>query len=505
MRIKKGLKISFVIFCIVLLFLGFLGYYSAKWYIETYGEMGFDAILYTLFSGLGGVQEGLVKSYLSAALYPAAIRFLLIGLFLFFTSKRKISLPLGKRGRLRLFPFRKAFSCSVSLILTIVLLFQASSMVGLSEYIGSITKRSTLFQREYIDPNKANISFPKEKKNLIYIYLESMETTFFSKEQGGAMDENRIPNLYRLAKENINFSDNEDVGGFKVATGTSWTIGALVAQTSGLPLKIPSNFQSNTYGADSFLPGVTTINDILKEQGYYQAFMIGSFKNFANRDQFFTQHGVDQIYDLDSARADGIVPPKYHQWWGMEDKHLYTYAKQELTKIAEKDQPFSFTMLTVDTHHVGGYFCSECKSDHQEQYENVYSCADRQLDAFISWLKEQPFYENTTIMICGDHASMDHAYMERNLEEGYSRHIYNCIINSSMEARNTKNRIFNAMDLFPTTLAAMGCTFDGDRLGIGTNLFSDTPTLAEEKGSTEALNVEIRKNSPFYLSKFILQ
>lgn len=42
------------------------------------------------------------------------------------------------------------------------------------------------------------------------------------------------------------------------------------------------------------------------------------------------------------------------------------------------------------------------------------------------------------------------------------------------------------MDLFPTTLVAMGAKFKGDRLGIGTNLFSDKKTLTEK--------YEIKKN-----------
>ena len=37
------------------------------------------------------------------------------------------------------------------------------------------------------------------------------------------------------------------------------------------------------------------------------------------------------------------------------------------------------------------------------------------------------------------------------------------------------------MDMFPTTLASLGAVIDGDRV-IGTNLFSDKPTLAEELG-----------------------
>ena len=243
------------------------------------------------------------------------------------------------------------------------------------------------------------------------------------------------------------------------------------------------------------------MQDILKANGYYQAVMFGSDAAFGYRDKYYYQHGTDKVYDLFTAREDGIVPKDYMAWWGMEDLYLYQYAKRELTKIAEMDQPFMFTMLTVDTHHVGGYKCSNCRSVYDEQYENVYACASKQLDMFIDWIQKQPFYDNTTVIICGDHPSMDAAYFDRTIDSDYSRHGYNCFINSAVTTDNTKDRLFTPFDMFPTTLAAMGCTVEGDRLGLGTNLFSGLPTLSE-KYSIDYINDEIGKSSDYYLKKF---
>ena len=57
------------------------------------------------------------------------------------------------------------------------------------------------------------------------------------------------------------------------------------------------------------------------------------------------------------------------------------------------------------------------------------------------------------------------------------------------------------MDLFPTTLAAMGYRIEGDRLGLGTNLFSGRKTLAEEMGY-ETLNTEVQKYSRYFVTHF---
>ena len=169
--------------------------------------------------------------------------------------------------------------------------------------------------------------------------------------------------------------------------------------------------------------------------------------------------------------------------------------------MAKQDKPFAFTMLTVDSHHVDGYMCKYCENTYPEQYENVLACASKQLSAFVKWIQAQDFYENTTIVISGDHPTMDGEYIARNVPSSYDRKVYNCFINAKAEAVNAKNREFTSFDIFPTTLAAMGCQIEGDRLGLGTNLFSDIPTLCEEMGMTE-FAIELSKKSNYYNKNF---
>ena len=52
------------------------------------------------------------------------------------------------------------------------------------------------------------------------------------------------------------------------------------------------------------------------------------------------------------------------------------------------------------------------------------------------------------------------------------------------------------MDNFPTTLAAMGVKIEGNRLGLGTNLFSEELTLMEDIGES-TLKAELKKKSEF--------
>ena len=60
---------------------------------------------------------------------------------------------------------------------------------------------------------------------------------------------------------------------------------------------------------------------------------------------------------------------------------------------------------------------------------------------------------------------------------------------------------YTAMDMFPTTLSAMGFEIEGDRLGLAVDLFSGEPTLCEEMGF-EKLEEETQKYSAYYIKNF---
>ncbi|MBR5236245.1 MAG: LTA synthase family protein [Clostridia bacterium] len=486
--------IAIGIVCSMLTLFSLLLFFSALWYIKYYGNTGFDSVLYTLFSNLGGVSKGLLsgfclESVLPTVLIGAVLIFLVYGLNIKKAWVKKI----------------KFWHKTLFLLLLVILFFiLAGTKVNVFGYIQKIALQTTLYEDYFVEPSSENIQFPEKKRNLIYIFLESMETTYMSEAEGGACSLNVIPELTKLAVENTNFSHNESVGGFSTPSGTGWTVAGMVAQTSGVPLKGSAGvLENNEYGKDSFLPGVITLSDILNENGYKQALIVGSDASYANRDVYFKQHKTDEIYDYFSAQEEGIIDKDYYVWWGMEDKYLFDYAKEKIRALAKGSEPFACTILTADTHFPEGFVCSRCDDTFSEQYNNVLSCASRQVADFIKWLTRQSFYDNTTIVICGDHLSMDNQYIERNIQNDYERKGYNCFINPIAEGTNYKNRTFTSLDIFPTTLAAIGCDIRGERLGLGTNLFSERQTLAEEMGYEE-FDHKLLYSSNYYIKKFMV-
>ena len=116
-----------------------------------------------------------------------------------------------------------------------------------TEYFVPATVNRTLFRLSYRDRicpatwsisiEKTAITFPEKKRNLIYIYLESVEMTYADKKSGGALEYNCIPELTKLAIENDCFNgNNEKLNGAKVSFGATYTMGGMVAQSSGLPV-----------------------------------------------------------------------------------------------------------------------------------------------------------------------------------------------------------------------------------------------------------------------------
>ncbi|MDD2505206.1 MAG: LTA synthase family protein, partial [Bacilli bacterium] len=366
--------------------------------------------------------------------------------------------------------------------------------------IYNVFDKTEVYDLYYIEPKNVSIEFPKKKRNLIYIYVESLENSELSKENGGYRNESIIPEIEELAINNLNFSHNEKIGGFNQTPGTSYTVGAIIGQTAGLPLiTINPQEKNNQNLYNNLLKNAYSLGEILKEEGYKNYFMMGSDRYFADRAGYLLTHGSYTIFDYDTAIIKKYIPYGYdNKWWGFEDKKLYEYAKTKLKNISKKEETFNFTLLTVDTHPQGGYLDKNCKTDESlTKYENVFKCGSNMLGEFISWIQKQKFYKNTTIIITGDHLNMSKEGIHDKIPKNYKQRVLNVFLNPAIKTDCNKNREMTSFDMYPTTLAAIGAKIDGNRLGLGTNLFSCEKTISEEIGKDYFLK-ELDKNSPYY-------
>lgn len=465
---------------VFLLFLTSALFFSSQWAFEYFGLSCFEQIPFHLKVSLEGTNTEFIFDWIkmcgSKSLLLTTIVWLIIQL---------LQLP--------------SYQNELYIALCLLLLFAAATRIGLFSWIIHQFCSTDIYEKFFVDPKDVKISFPNKKRNLIYVYVESLETTYTSKENGGDYNKDLIPELSSLANDYINFSHGKKMGGAHMVPGTGWTTGGIVAQSAGVGLTIP--LTSPRWKQDqAVLKHLTTLGDILQKEGYQQEFCIGSDATFGGRKNYFLSHGNYKIWDTNTAKDQ--LPENYHVFWGYEDKKLFEFAKQQITKLSQDDKPFNFQMLTVDTHHPRGYLDENVESIFPERLSNIIHYESKQLGAFIEWIQNQDFYKNTTIIISGDHTSMASQYIQSTFDKFYDRTTLNIVINSPIQPIKEKSRQFTSFDLFPTTIASLGATIEGDRLGFGTNLFSKKKTLIERKG-LRYLQKELCKQSKYYWDKIL--
>ena len=487
---KNSNRTLLIIVCSIITSLGLVFSIVEKWVFHTWESLSYDEIVYHLNTSLEGTNSSMIREVICISVIPVAAFVAALGFLIYirrewFNRHWKIVFVL----------------MSFSVLLSIFSLYDFQVRTDfVRRAVSDLFKgggKSAFIEEHYVDPAEVKIAFPEKKRNLVYVFLESMEMTFADKNNNGGFEFNCIPELSELGERNEDFSgDDPHLNGAISLPGTDWTMGAMFAQTSGVPLKIPLSGNAMA-GRSSFFSELTVLGDILAAAGYHQVLLIGSDAKFGGRDIYFSEHGKYELHDYIYAKEKGLVAEDYHVWWGYEDEKLFQFAKEDLKRLSEEGQPFNYTLLTVDTHFSDGYVCRLCKDEFGDnQYANVYACSSRQVVKFVEWLQDQDFYDNTTFVFCGDHPTMDGDFC-RKVASVYQRKTFMTIINGAGVVDNPqRKRDYSTLDMFPTTLAAMGIDIDGDRLGLGVNLYSDTDTIVEQYRLQDC-EEELGKSSPF--------
>ncbi len=468
----------FSLFSFLLIFLS----HGIPWMIKAFPLENPEAILFTLQQNNAGTegfvwdliwQNILLPSLLVYA--PICIIITIFSLIIHY-SKKIWSFKLFRyKARLYpganlLYPLKQLFKVVLAFSLIIFLIIAPKLILPLIDicrvYMEPEKKQnSQLYLREYVFPDSASIAFPQEKKNLIYIMLESMEVNF----------KDYTPEINRISQENVSFKP----GGVDVVM-TGWTMAAQVSKLCGIPLSLPRGLE-NSDSIYSFLPYVKCMTDVLGENGYHQIYVQGSDGTFSSKRNFWHQHSVKEFHDFPYYKKEGAVPNNKEIFWGVTDRTLYGLAQKELDELRKDfSKPFALYMMTVDTHFPEGYMSDGCAVAESEtsQYPSALRCASKQVESFLKWAETQDWYKNTVIVIVGDHTWSTFTDL-LNLDGNAPLYWINVFLNTRNMPLNV-NRNFCSFDMFPTVLEAMGVEIAGHRLGLGTSLFSDEKTLLEK-------------------------
>lgn len=476
--IKKILYIVFILICSTLIF-------GSLYVKKIYPDVLFEELYFYLTNGANNSDNSLIIMGLKYCL-PLII-FLTVFLYIVFSNLTVVL----KSKKVAII-----IKTILSILLFIISLLICMKNLNAFDYLKYQNEVSNFIESNYVDPENVELIFPSKKRNLITIFVESLETSMFTKEQGGYWEYDVIEDLYKLLsdEDTVVFYNSNKTELMEQLDKSAWTTGGDVANTSGLPLKIP--IQRSSYHSKSFMDGAYALGDMLRDNGYYNEYISSARTSFGGIKEYFYRHGNYKIIDINSYKSFGLeLDDRDKSNWGFNDYYLFEASKKRLTELSKNDMPFNVAIQTIDTHYVDGYIGWYSKDKYDTQYENVYSTESELIYNFINWLKKQDFYDNTTVMIVGDHISMQTDFFE---DRGASkRYIYNCYVNPAVKPQNVKNRIYTSIDSYPTIISSLGIKIDGNRLGLGVDLFSGEKTLSERYGF-DYVNDEINKKSVFY-------
>lgn len=472
---KDYFKPSHIPLIIVVLFLAVHFRTGIYWALNTFPLRDANTVLLTLQEPFDEFAYGMVKLYLTTTIPQALIITLILTIFLYtiLNSTKKRLIAIGAY-----------IAATIALFI---------SDIPISDYIHIINNEpeknatySKFFAENYINPDSVKIIAPEQKRNLILIYLESLETTFSDKEHGGNQDSNLIPEITELSLQNISFGKNNNhIGGGFDTKGTNHTFGSFHTRSLGIPNII-------NYKKTPILHHYKSLYKILNDYGYKQIFFQGNPGLYREFHDFAIDQKIDEVYGPDDlAQRLNLDYEKFIKKQGfknVQDKDAFRFASQILDTISE---PFSLTFFTIDTHSPHGLYDPDCvkasdKSNKDELLKASARCVSRELNKFLGSLKKRPFYGNTSIIVFGDHL-----FMGNRLVEGFAnRKWVDVFINAPKVPISEEKRIFSDIDMFPSILSSINFNINGDRLGFGTDLFSNKKTLIEEIG-LDSLNKEL--------------
>lgn len=351
-----------------------------------------------------------------------------------------------------------------------------------------ILEESSFFQKNYTSIDTVSIQKKTSgTKNLILIIMESIENSFVDSASGGNQSVNLMPELLPIDSNEFHFTDSELIGGGLSTEGTDCTISATIAKTTGVPVLLMRNY------SDTLMEKVSSIYDILQKNGYHNIFIQGTDANFSGTKNYALAHGINTLYDMHSLEKMQDIDNKYRNFRkfeaGITDRTVLEISKHILDTLSRKTN-FSLTIATIETHSPYGFYNKNCEDkpqDFSEQasLEATVRCASKDTRKFINWVKEQPFYPNTEVVIVGDHLFAGKYLVDQNKQK---RRWHDLFVGPESVPEKTK-RAFTSVDMAPTILESLGFIIKTHKMGFGVSLFSHESTLVEKIG-IDSLNKE---------------
>ncbi len=326
----------------------------------------------------------------------------------------------------------------------------------------------TYINEEATDKSETDTFGVAKDKNVIFVWLESLQTFVINNELHG---EEITPFLNDLIDDSYYF-DN-----FYHQTEQGKTSDSeFITETSLYPL--PSGAVYFTHSENTY----QSLPDMLTESGYNTSVFHANNGSFWNRNVMYNNLGIDHFYDIGAYN----VTEENQVGWGLKDKDFF---KQSMKYLTSLEEPYYTRMITLTNHHPFSMdeedvtlapFDSNSKT--LNQYFQTVRYLDESLELFFEELKASGEYDDAVIVLMGDHYGIsdfhDRAmatYLGKEEITPYD-HIQlqrvPLYIHIPGEDGQVISDIAGQVDIKPTLLDLLGIE-NQDEIGFGTSLFGE--------------------------------
>ncbi|MDQ0156392.1 LTA synthase family protein [Robertmurraya andreesenii] len=335
-------------------------------------------------------------------------------------------------------------------------LADGSELVDIENYI----------RANYKHPNDELFGIAKGK-NVILISMESTQSFVINNTVNG---EEITPFLNEFIKESYYFNN------FYHQTGQGKTSDSeFLVDNSLYPLGRGAVFFTHSRNEFRATP------EILKENGYFTATLHANNKSFWNRDIMYQSFGYDRFYDIN----DFEVTEENSVGWGLKDADFF---QQSIRHLKEMPKPFYAKYITL-TNHFPFDLDEEDKlvqpyTSNSKTLNNYFPTVryqDEALKQFIQSLKDEGIYDDSIIILYGDHYGISENHnraMSEFLGEEVTPFVSTqlqrvpLIIHIPGHKGKTISTVSGQIDLKPTILHLLGIDTKGN-IDFGTDLFAD--------------------------------
>ena len=334
------------------------------------------------------------------------------------------------------------------------------------EYIGFKEEQNEKFE---LDENYTGIA---KGKNIIAVQLEAAQEFVIDRTING---QEITPNLNKFLRENIKISNMHSASYTTTADSEHSYLSSTYPTENGEAL---SKYYSNTY------------NDIyseLKGAGYTNIYAHGNYANFWNRKNVYSKLDVDKTYFVDDFEDRSEYIRTY-----LSDELLYRQMVNEVASekfetqfylnlvAASSHKPFELKGI-IDKEKKVTITLGEYEGTDLGKYLESMNYMDYAFGILIDELKNNGLYEDTVIVVFGDHYGMQmydqelmkfleedtENYNDARMQFEFSNVVAGMRIPgiSNVEINTPTNKI----DLKPTIMQILGIE---DKFSIGCSIFN---------------------------------